>query len=169
MVFSLKKKKVIRMIELRKTAILLIYQDGTYDYEEIGLDMFHLPYFRKLKERSKKFRKVIKDLDLDRCNHSEIFLFLAKKGVIEIFNNNLKELIACPEILKAEFNPYFVVSLPQEYASREQKISFYDIIREYNSDLLYFGRCDGSGYISEDDIIKKYVLEDDLLKSRGGR
>ena len=157
------------MTDIKNIAILLIYQDGTYEYEEVKMDMFHMPYFRRLSQKSKKFREVIKGLDLERCSHNEIFLLLAKIGVIEIFNYNLVEIISCPEALKNEFNPYFFISLPKEYASKEQKLSFYDIIRGYDTDLLYFGSSDESGYILEDDVVKEIVLADDLMKFKGGR
>lgn len=157
------------MVDLRKTAILLIYQDGSYDYEEVSFDIFHLPYFRKLKKRSKKVRETIKDLDLNRCNHSEVFTFLSKAGVIEIFNYSLAKMVACPEVLKSEFVPFFVVSIPYEFASEEQKESFYSIIRGINPNLLYFGQCDENGYILEDDVVRERILNDDLMEVRGGR
>lgn len=156
------------MIDLRKLAVLLIYQDGSIDDEKVELDMFHLPYFRRLKKRSKKFRKVIKDLDLNRCNHNDIFLHLARMGVIEIFNHDLAKIVACPDILKSEFVPYFVVSIPQEFISVEQKLRFYDVIREYNSSLLYFGQWNGKSYI-DDELIRERILNDDLMNKERGR
>lgn len=159
------------MPDLRKLAILVIYQDGTTDSVPVGNEVFHIAYYRQLREKSERFRALTEDaLDFKCSIHCEIELLLAQIGIITMFNENLEAVASHPEYMENGFEPEFVVCLPLLYASEAQKIEFYNTIRDYDKSLLCFGRIkeNGEGFC-EGDEVNKYVLSDELMDGSSNR
>lgn len=157
------------MVDLRKTAILLIYQDGSYDYEEVCESPLHMDYFRELRKKSVKFRNITEGLDFSVSYQYDVDFYLSKSGIILMYNEDLGATVHYynQEIV---FEPRIIVLLPEDYASIEQKEEFYEIIRGYDKKLLYFGRLRSKkNSFAEGEEVRKYVLEDDLMEARGGR
>lgn len=149
------------MIDLRKLAILLIYQDGTIDYVSIGEEAIHMAYFRELKEKSLRFRTFTEGLDFIGSFHFNIDYFLASQGVIVMLN-----VSPCVADLIESLPPQFTVILPSDYASEEQRNTFFEISREYIKDWIFFSRFDKEidGF-QEGKIVRNYILEDELMNS----
>lgn len=158
------------MIDLRKLAVLLIYPDGSIDDEEVIESSLHMDYFRELRRKSEKFRNITNDLDFGVNYQYDMDLFLVKSGIILMYNEDLGAAVHYSKDYEIDFEPNIIVCLPEEYASREQKENFYEIIRGYDKKLLHFGRFKNyKSSFSEGNEVRKYVLEDDLMRARGGR
>lgn len=158
------------MPDLRKLAILVIYQDGTTDSVPVGDEIFHISYYRQLREKSEKFRTLTEGLDFDDYFHYIIELFLTNKGIIVIYNEYIDAIAKHPEYLDQGFESKFIVSLPYLYCSLEQKKVFYDTIRDYDKHLLYFARLDENYKVFHDGKeVREYVLSDELMGGSSNR
>lgn len=150
------------MLDIKKMAILLIYQDGTTDFVPIGEEEIHMPYFRKLRSLSPKFRTMTDGLDFSGTFHVKVDEFLVREGVIVLLNFSpcIKDFI---DVLP----PYFSVFLPNDYRSKEQKNTFFEIVRDYVKDWTWFSHYDKeSNSFREGLEAKNYVLEDELISSQ---
>lgn len=162
------QRKSDKVVDLKKIAILLIYQDGLIEHLEIDKNEYHIEYFKNLREKSLRFRKLTSGLDFKEIDHDDMFTFLVKSGIIEIYNGNLAEMAVYPERFSVDFEPYFVVALPEDYASISQKKSFYEVISDYDKDKLWFGRFrNESDNFLEGENAKSYVLDDELMNVNG--
>ena len=154
------------MLDIKRLAILLIYQDGTIDSIPMRNEQIHMPYFRELRKKSLRFKTITEGLDFSQSCQYDIDAFLASIGIILMYNDNLAEMVAYPDNFGEDFEPSFVVCLPCDYASGAQKSAFYEIIRKYDKDLLYFGRYrKESDYFQEGKAVNDYVLNDELMSS----
>lgn len=152
-------------IDISNLAILVIYPDGTFDSVPIEKYEIHMPYFRELRKKSPIFRTITEGLDFSISIHDHVDRFLAKVGIVLIYN---VFLYVDSNTLKYNIDPLFVTCLPTVYGSKEQKETFYKIIRSSNVDNFVFGRYDTlSGDIKETKSLRNEVLSDELMSLPG--
>lgn len=162
---------MIDLDKLEKTALTLIYPDGTIDGIMINEKLLHMAYYIELYNKSNILKeKVSKEkisfpksmMEARTSSTFGIDLSLAKMGTIVFHNLFIYETYNDSEFIK-KWPTEFYISLPDEFTD-EQKIIINKICNKYDLSISIFGKLDNNTFtdISYHDFM--FMLESDKIK-----
>lgn len=140
------------MEDFNNQAIVILYPDGSTDEIEVKDKLLHIYYFRMLSKKSPKFKRILKENNVDpneisviiRGGYSSLNFLLSELGIISFLNLRIKEIQRNKIYTKAK--PFFLVTLPNELTN-EQNNYLNNLFKEYDFSRSNFGRLTNYQYI----------------------
>ena len=143
--------------DFRKSALIIIYPDGTVKNVLINQKVIHLMYYVNLYNNDEYFKKIVDENNIHVPNDFfeskmiltyEIDKALAKIGVVVFHNLFMFEIIKDEDFIK-NTPPQFYVSLPNELTN-EQKAVINRLYRDYDMSYNLYSKYAKSLIISSD-------------------